>query len=263
MSGPAKQSTAMHAYTAWDRTTRWFHWINVICVLTLGALGAFILNAGTFGVSADGKILLKTLHVYVGYVFAINLLWRLIWAFVGSSSARWKRLLPFRRGYVAELRNQIRGVRTGEGSQYLGHNPIGRLMVTLLLLLLLTQAVTGIVLAGTDLYKPPFGGTIAEWVTAGDADKLGSLTPGSKEFVDEAAYDEMRRFRKPVVTTHEYAFFLLLIAVVLHVGGVVIAEVREGGGLISAMITGRKVLSEVPCDQTDQSSSTDSGNSRS
>ena len=61
------------AYKVWDRTTRWFHWINVLCVICLAMLGLAILNEKSFGVSAEGKILLKTLHVYVGYVFAINL----------------------------------------------------------------------------------------------------------------------------------------------------------------------------------------------
>ena len=38
--------------------------------------------------------------------------------------------------------------------------------VTLLLLLLLLQAGTGLVLAGTDLFFPSFGSQIAAWVAA-------------------------------------------------------------------------------------------------
>lgn len=123
--------------------------------------------------------------------------WNVAW----DRTTRWTQLLPFRWGYVADLRRYVRGVRAREGPQYLGHNPIGRLMVTLLLLMLFTQAVTGLVLAGTDLYKLPFSGMIAEWLTAGDAEKLRNLTPGSKEFVDQTACDDIRRFRKPIVTT--------------------------------------------------------------
>ncbi len=48
---------------------------------------------------------------------------------------------------------------------------------------------------------------IAEWVTNGDADKLANLTPGSKDAVDPVAYDEMRSFRKPFITIHEYSFY--------------------------------------------------------
>ena len=121
-------------------------------------------------------------------------------------------------------------------------------MISLLLLILFSQAVTGLVLAGTDLFKPPFGGVIADWVTAGDSNRLANLKPGSKDFVDPTAYDEMRSFRKPIVTTHLYAFYLLMGAVLLHIAGVVVTEVREKSGLISAMFSGDKVFSETPVD---------------
>ena len=236
------------AYSVWDRTTRWFHWINALCVIGLAMLGLAILNEKAFGVSADGKILLKTLHAYVGYVFAINLTWRFVWAFVGNTHARWRAMLPVKPRYFGELRHYVRGFLRGTARSYLGHNPLSRLMVSLLLLVLLTQAVTGLVLAGTDFYEPPFGGAIAEWVTDGDPNKLANLTPGSKNSVDPAAYDKMRSFRKPIVTTHLYAFYLLVATMLLHITGVVVTELRDKNGLISAMLTGEKVLSAAPVD---------------
>lgn len=259
MSEPAELSASYREYDAWDRTTRWFHWINVVCVIGLIAFGTLILNAGDLGVSDAGKVTLKTLHVYVGYVFAANLAWRIAWAFFGSVRARWKYLLPFHRGYVADLRQYVRGMRSGDEPRYLGHNPVGRLMVAALLLLLVTQATTGLTLAGTDLYKPPFGSIIAEWVTGGDADKLSKLSPGSKEFVDPAAYDEMRTFRKPFITTHKFVFVLLMIAILLHITGVVVTEIRERSGLVSAMITGRKVFPKPPADSDSSAISTSTG----
>lgn len=53
-------------------------------------MGVAILNGTAPGVSIEGKILLKTTHVWIGYVFALNLLWRLIWAFIGGQYARWR-----------------------------------------------------------------------------------------------------------------------------------------------------------------------------
>lgn len=240
--------TNLRAYPVWDRTTRWFHWINASCIVALAALGLVLLNDDTLGLSGDGKILLKTVHGYVGYVFAINLGWRLIWAFVGTPRARWKALLPGQSGFATALRNYVRGFREGDAPAYLGHNPLGRLMVTLLLLLLLTQALTGLVLIGTDLYKPPFGGAIAHWVTAGDADKLSRLVPGSKDAVDPVAYQQMRAYRKPVATTHLYVFYAIALASLLHIAGVVITEVREKAGLVSAMFSGQKTLGKQPVD---------------
>ncbi len=58
----------------------------------------------------------------------------------------------------------------------------------------------------------------------------------------------MRAFRRPYVQVHEWTFYALLMVIVLHVAAVVITEVREGGSIISAMFTGRKILSKRPPD---------------
>ncbi len=75
-------------YSVWDRTTRIFHWVNVLCVLILAVFGLILLNEDAIGFSPEGKILLKTLHVYTGYVFFVNLVWRIVWGFVGGRYAR-------------------------------------------------------------------------------------------------------------------------------------------------------------------------------
>jgi Ni/Fe-hydrogenase 1 B-type cytochrome subunit len=250
MSDSSPSQTELKHYSVWDRTTRLFHWINVICVTGLVGVGIVILNNKILGVSSDGKILLKTVHVYIGYVFALNLLWRIIWGFIGNKYARWKAVLPIGKGYCKSVRKYIVGAKAGNTPQYLGHNPVAKLMVALLLLLLSTQAITGLVLAGTDLYFPPFGHEIAEWVTGSgeEHERIKNLRPGSKEDVDSEAYAEMRKFRKPFITTHVYSFYILLIAIALHIAAVVITEVREKNGIVSAMFTGKKVVSKKPED---------------
>ena len=243
-----KTNSNLSEHLAWDRTTRWFHWINVLCILGLATIGIIILNGKALGISGEGKILLKQIHVLTGYVFAINLTWRLVWAFVGSATARWKSILPVGNGFVDRLKEYVSGVKNGSAPTYLGHNPLGRMMVTFLLILLTIQGVTGLVIAGTDIYYPPFGGFFADWVTGGDPDKLSNLAPGSKEFVVRELYDEMRAFRKPFITTHLYSFYILLGAVFLHVLAVVLTEVKERNGIISAMFTGKKVFAKPPVD---------------
>lgn len=120
-------------------------------------------------------------------------------------------------------------------------------MVMALLLLILTQAITGLVLAGTDLYYPPIGAWIAEWVAPAGVDP-STLLPGNKAMADAAAWKAMRGFRKPFGEVHEIAFFILVIAIVLHIAAVVIGEIRERAGLVSAMFSGQKVLSKKPVD---------------
>lgn len=236
------------AYRVWDVSVRWFHWINFACVLGLIAVGLIILNDKALGVTNDGKILLKTVHVYIGYVFAANLFWRLIWAFIGGPHARWRAILPGGSGYLREVGAYIADIRAGRPRQYLGHNPLGRLAVTVLLLLLLSQAVTGLVLAGTDIFYPPLGSWIANWIAAPGVDPA-TLVPYAPEMYDKAKYDAMREFRKPFIEVHEIGFYTLLVVALVHIVAVVVTELREGGNLVSAMITGKKVLSEKPADE--------------
>lgn len=250
MINNASTSDEFRYYSVWDRTTRLFHWINVLCIIGLMAIGIVILNAKILGVSGDGKVLLKTIHAYIGYVFVLNLLWRFFWAFVGNKFSRWKSILPGGDGYWRSVNVYVRGVRNHKAPQYLGHNPVAKLMVTFLFLLLTTQATTGLVLAGTDLYLPPFGHEIAEWVAASgeEHEKIADLKPGSKEGVDPEAYAEMRDFRKPFITLHVYVFYTLLVTIILHIIAVVVTDIREKNGIISAMFTGKKVMSEKPLD---------------
>lgn len=235
-------------YPVWDAGVRWFHWINVLCMLGLIAIGVAILNDNALGVSNDGKILLKTVHVWIGYAFALNLLWRIVWAFIGGPHARWRNLLPGGRGYVNETARYLGAARIGRPMQYLGHNPLGRMAVSALLLLMLVMAVTGLILAGTDLFYPPIGRWIASWVAAPGVDS-GTLVPYAPDLYDKAAYAAMREeFRFPVGRIHYYGFYTLLGLALIHIVAVVVTEVRGGGSLISAMFTGKKVLSEPPAD---------------
>lgn len=132
---------SLRSHAVWDGRTRWFHWINFVCVVALVALGTAILFADELGATDEGKILLKTTHVLFGYVFAVNLVWRIVWAFIGNRHAGWSALLPFGKGYGAALKDYVVRLFRGDVRPYLGHNPLARLMVSLLLLLLVAQGV--------------------------------------------------------------------------------------------------------------------------
>lgn len=228
-------------YLVWDRTTRLFHWSNFLCVMGLIGVGTVILYAEDLAVPNDGKVALKTLHVWIGYVFIINLAWRLVWGFIGGSYARWSAVLPGGKGYFSALKSSVRKVLAREPERYIGHSPLGRIAITLLLLALLVQGVTGILLAGTDVYMPPFGGYFAEWVAEPDKDP-SLVRPYAPETVNETSYAEMREFRGPVITTHLNNYYMLLALILIHVLAVITVEVRKGGNIISAMFTGRKTL---------------------
>ncbi len=247
------QQKPLHAYHVWSRSVRIFHWVNVISIIGLIFVGLAIFYNKDLGVSAEGKILLKTIHVYIGYVFALNLFLRIAGFFFSSNKfSHWKAIIPFGRKQRASLKSYVKESKAGNAPNYLGHNPIARLMVAFLFFLLTLQATTGLMLAGTDLYYPPFGNTIAEWVAEKDENnQMKAVSAGSKNNVDPDAYQEMRAFRKPFITVHIYVFYLLLMAIFIHIAAVAIAEVRERSGLVSAMFTGKKVFSKKPVDLDD------------
>lgn len=239
---------ALTEYRVWDRPQRVFHWVNFAAVVTLASVGAVILAGDALGIPKDpGMVMLKTAHVYVGYVFALNLTWRLVWAFFGGRFSHWRALLPGGRDFGRRLSEFVRGFIRGRAPFYLGHNPLARIFLSALVLLLVVQGTTGLVLAGTDVYMPPFGGAIREWV-AGETHDPALVRPYAAESVDPDAYAEMRAFRAPIVRIHEYSFYLLIALIVLHVAAAVVSEFREGGTVISAMFTGRKVHEHEPVD---------------
>jgi len=221
----------------WSRNIRLFHWINVIAITLLICIGLVILNGKLFGVSTDGKVLLKTIHVIVGYVFATNLLFRVTLGFVGKAHERWSKVLPFTKGFGQELAE----FKQHKKAAYKGHNPAGKLMVLALLSLMFVQLISGLVIAGTDIYYPPFGKYFVQSIAV-DKQSLEVIKPYSKVNVDEVAYKEMRAIRKPFITAHVYAFYGLIFLIPLHILGVIIAERREKTALVSAMFSGYKYL---------------------
>ena len=70
-----------------------------------------------------------------------------------------------------------------------------------------------------------------------------------KDNVDAVAFKEMRNFREPFIITHYLTFFGLIGIVIIHIAAVIYTDVKSGGGLISAMFTGKKVLPREPQDK--------------
>src|SRR5690606_27152387 len=114
-------------------------------------------------------------------------------------------------------------------------------------LLLVVQGSTGLILAGTDVFMPPFGGAVREWV-AGDTHEPALVRPYAPETVNADAWSEMRAFRAPVIDVHEFNFYIVLLLIGIHIAAAVVTEFREGGTVISAMFTGTKIHDGVPVD---------------
>jgi cytochrome b len=237
----------LKVYKVWDLPTRLFHWINFTAVISLVFFGLIMLYKKELGItSVEAKIGLKEVHVIIGYLFVLNLGFRLLWGFIGNRYARWRAILPG-KGFLQSVQDYKASLRAGNPQQFLGHNPMGRLAITAMLLLLIVLAGTGLIRAGTDIYYPPFGTYVAEYVAAPDTDPA-SLIPYDPTGTIAEKTDRLKAFKKPFGIIHLYSAYILMFIIVIHITAVVYTEVREGGGIISAMVTGRKVLSGKPVD---------------
>jgi cytochrome b len=115
------------AKPVWDRFVRFFHWSLVACVL---------LN---YGVVEEGE----DLHHWLGYAASALVASRLVWGFVGSAHARFSNFFPTTNRLQVHIADLYLGLRTGQFRRHEGHNPLGALMMLLLMALVLLLGLTG------------------------------------------------------------------------------------------------------------------------
>lgn len=178
----------------WDLPTRLFHWI-LVALMIVQWLTA----------ESDGAM---QYHVWGGYAVLTLVLFRLIWGFAGSETARFSH---FVRGPGAAL-DYVKALLRGETPLYLGHNPMGGWSILALLTLLLIQAGTGL-FANDDI---TFDGPLSGWVS--------------------------RSMSNWLTTVHKVNFNLLLLVIAAHISAVLFYLLVKRENLIHPMLSGRKHL---------------------
>lgn len=181
--------------TVWDVPTRLFHW-TLVALMIVQWLTAESAGAMKF-------------HVWGGYAVLTLVLFRLMWGFVGSDTARFSH---FVRGPGAALA-YVKALLRGETPLYVGHNPMGGWSILALLTLLLIQAGTGL-FANDDII---FDGPLSGWVSKSMSNWL--------------------------TTVHKVNFNLLLLVIAVHVSAVLFYLLVKRENLIHPMLSGRKQLS--------------------
>src|SRR5258708_38342607 len=95
------------------------------------------------------------------------LVFRIIWGFLGPRHARFSSFIRKPSAIWLYVKNMFRST----GVQSIGHNPVGGLMVILMIVLVAVQASTGlfttddVVWAGP--YNPAVGKSTARWASTG------------------------------------------------------------------------------------------------
>lgn len=196
---PQSGSTRGATVTAWDQPTRIFHWLLLALVISAYVSVEY---AEDFGDS------LLNWHRYNGLAILTLVVWRVLWGFAGSSTSRFKSFVP----KPIAVRRYISATLKGAAPRYLGHNPLGSVMIIALLLALLTQTSLG--LFSTD-----------------DDDFAGGPLSG---FVCRSA-------NKSATHWHAWVFwYVILPLAALHVTTNVLYGWLKKEPLITSMITGEK-----------------------
>ena len=112
----------------WDPFVRLFHWTLVLLFAAAYLTGDELDRA----------------HELLGYAIIALLVMRIVWGFVGSEHARFRDFVQAPTTVLAYARDTI----AGKARRYLGHNPLGGVMVLLLITGLLTTAGTGWLMTG-------------------------------------------------------------------------------------------------------------------
>ncbi len=179
----------------WDPPTRLFHWLLAILIACAWLTNRFSEVLGGFH-----------WHKIAGYAILSLIIFRLFWGFWGGSTSRFCNFIR----PMAAL-SYLRDLLKGKPPNYLGHNPLGTLMILALLALVSVQGVTGLLASNEDSYVSG---------------------PLAAQLSDAAA--------ARALSMHHTIFNLILAFVVMHILANVSYSVFKRDGTLAAMVTGRK-----------------------
>ncbi|NQZ20668.1 MAG: cytochrome b/b6 domain-containing protein [Colwellia sp.] len=119
----------------WDLPLRVFHWLFAGTVI-----------ASWYTSDQDHDLI--ELHIQLGY-FALGLIiFRLLWGVVGTKHARFISFVPKPK----QLHHYIKNLKQNRAPASIGHNPLGSLMVILMIMLISLQAISGLFI-NDDIYS--------------------------------------------------------------------------------------------------------------
>ena len=221
----------------WELPVRLFHWINALAITVLAITGLIIANPPALMSNAEaidsywfGTV--RAIHFITAYVFFVNALARIYWAFRGNYYANWRAFIPLSKkarqniAHVIKvdifLRNEEKEVLKNVS---VGHNYVASLSYVILFFLALVQIFTGF-----GLYAPTSGW----WLP-----KLFAWVP---DFLGGDA---------PTRLIHHISTWLFIIFTLIHVYLVFYHDWLEGRGESSAMISGYKFVRKERFEKND------------
>ncbi len=184
------------AVRVWDLPLRLFHWSLLLLFVIAYATGN---REQYYGV-----------HKAAGFSLFGLLIFRLIWGFAGNRAARFSSFIRGPRAALAHVRALLRG----RAHPVAGHNALGGWAVAIMLILLLTEVVSGLFSSTFD-----YEGPLAPLVSDTWADRMAAV--------------------------HSINLDLLLAMIGLHLLAIAVTSILGRENLVASMIHGRKQLGDA------------------
>ena len=144
---PVPSSDLVRVYV-WEWPVRVTHWLIAASIITLSATGIYIGRPFVISHSPTFMATVKAVHSYAAIVFALAVLSRIAWMFVGNSYARWYNFIPVhrhrRKGLIGTFEFYVFLLRKPPG--YVGHNPLAGMTYVLVFFFYFVMIGTGFAL---------------------------------------------------------------------------------------------------------------------
>ena len=220
-----RQVRSIYVYEA---PVRLWHWVNAAAVTTLAVTGYFIGKPLPTmpGEAAENFLMgyIRFAHFAAAYIFAVGLLGRIYWAFVGNKHARQIFMLPLlNKAWWSEVFFEVRWYMFLEKhpKKYVGHNPMAQLMM----FFFFTVLAVGMVFTGFALYSEGAGvGTWSDRVFGWVLPLLG----GSMQ----------------THNLHRLGMWIMMSFAVVHIYAAIREDIMSRQSLISTMISGWRMFKD-------------------
>jgi Ni/Fe-hydrogenase 1 B-type cytochrome subunit len=203
----------------WELPVRWCHWTNVLSIITLSITGFFIGTPFSFGSSASDFTMgwIRFIHFTAAYLFAVSVISRVIWAFIGNRYSGWREFFPLmtesgRKKTVKMLRYYM--FVDKQVPETIGHNPLATAAYVVLFGIYSVMILTGFAL-------------YAQHSPNGEMHKVLG-------FMYTLFSDQGMRL------THHICMWFIFGFVVNHIYSAWLMDIKEHGGEISSMFSGYK-----------------------
>jgi Ni/Fe-hydrogenase 1 B-type cytochrome subunit len=203
----------------WEWPVRITHWVNFLAILTLSVTGIYIGSPKTLALNPSQYVMgwVRFIHFVAGYTFAISVISRIYWAFVGNEYANWRTYVPY---LYKEGRKNIKETFLfytffkAKAPHVVGHNALAGAVYLVVFFLYFVMIFTGFALysehAPHSIIHHAFGWMFSLFTNQG-----------------------MR-------LTHHLVMWLILSFAIHHVYSAWLMDVKEKNGVMSSIFGGYK-----------------------